>query len=107
MRAGTLRHRVTLQQAETVRDAYGGTSSQFVDVATVWGSLEAVSGREFFSAQQVQSEVTHKLTLRFCPDVTADMRVVFGAKVFGIEAVLPDNRQTRLVLMLKEASSEQ
>ena len=60
-----------------------------------------------FASQQVQSEVTHKVTIRFRPGVAADMRIVHGGKVFGIVAPLPDNRGTRLVLMCREVSYEQ
>lgn len=107
MRAGMLRHRVTLQRFQQGQDAYGGPVETWEDVATVWASLEAVSGREFFASQQVQSEVTHKVTIRFRPGVAADMRIVYGGRVFGIVAPLPDNRGTRLVLMCREVSYEQ
>ena len=90
MRAGSLRHRVTIQRYELAVDE----------------SVEAVSGREFFASQQVQSEVTHKVTIRFRPGVAADMRIVYGGRVFGIVAPLPDNRGTRLVLMCREVSCE-
>lgn len=109
MRAGSLRHRVMLQRQPVVVDDYGGAvkDAPWEDVATVWASLEAVSGREFFASQQVQSEVTHKITIRFRPGVAADMRIVYGGRVFGIVAPLPDNRGTRLVLMCREVSCGQ
>lgn len=109
MRAGSLRHRVTIQRYELAVDEYGAPlrRESWKDVATVWASVEAVSGREFFASQQVQSEVTHKVMIRFLPGVTADMRIVHGGRVFGIVAPLPDNRGTRLMLMCREASGEQ
>ena len=109
MRAGMLRHRVTIQRQEIVFGKFGAPLHDKVweNVATVWASLEAMSGREFFASQQVQSEVTHKVTIRFRPGVAADMRIVYGGRVFGIVAPLPDNRGTRLVLMCREVSCEQ
>ena len=109
MRAGMLRHRVTIQRQEIVFGKFGAPLHDKVweNVATVWASLEAMSGREFFASQQVQSEVTHKVTIRFRPGVAADMRIVHGGRVFGIVAPLPDNRGTRLVLMCREVSGEQ
>ena len=109
MRAGMLRHRVTIQRQELVFGKFGAPLHDKVweNVATVWASLEAMSGREFFASQQVQSEVTHKVTIRFRPGVAADMRIVHGGRVFGIVAPLPDNRGTRLVLMCREVSGEQ
>lgn len=109
MRAGTLRHRVTLQRCELVVGDYGAPLRRkpWKDVATVWASVEAVSGRDFFAARQEQSEVTHKVTIRYRDDVTGQMRILHGGKIFTIVAPLPDNRNTRLVLMCREASYEQ
>ena len=107
MRAGMLRHRVTLQRFQQGQDAYGGPVETWEDVATVWASLEAMSGREFFASQQAQSEVTQRIRIRYRADVTADMRVIHNGKVFNIVAPLPDNRGRELVLMCREVSSEQ
>ena len=109
MRAGTLRHRVTLQRYELVVDDYGAPlhGESWKDVATIWASVEAVNGRDFFAARQEQSEVTHKVTIRYRDDVTADMRILHSGKILGIVAPLPDNKGTRLVLMCREASYEQ
>lgn len=107
MRAGMLRHRVTLQRFQQGQDAYGGPVETWEDVATVWASLEAMSGREFFASQQAQSEVTQRIRIRYRPDVTADMRVIHNGKVFNIVAPLPDNRGRELVLMCREVICEQ
>ena len=57
MRAGMLRHRVTIQRYELVVDDYGAPlhRESWKDVATVWASVEAMSGRDFFAARQEQS----------------------------------------------------
>ena len=107
MRSGMLRHRVTLQRFQQGQDAYGGPVETWEDVAIVWASLEAMSGREFFASQQAQSEVTQRIRIRYRPDVTADMRVIHNGKVFNIVAPLPDNRGRELVLMCREVSNEQ
>ena len=54
MRSGMLRHRVTLQRFQQGQDAYGGPVETWEDVAIVWASLEAMSGREYFASQQTQ-----------------------------------------------------
>ena len=109
MRAGSLRHRVTIQRYELAVDEYGAPlrRESWKGVSTVWASVEAVSGREFFASQQAQSEVTQRIRIRYRPDVTADMRVIHNGKVFNIVAPLPDNRGRELVLMCREVSCEQ
>ena len=109
MRSGMLRHRVTLQKKIVAVDDYGAAigDAPWEDVATVWASLEAMSGREFFASQQAQSEVTQRIRIRYRAGVTADMRVIHNGKVFNIVAPLQDNRGRELVLMCREVSNEQ
>ena len=64
MNIGKLRHRITLlRQVNEVND-YGATAQTWKRVATVWADVRPLSGREYFSAQQVQSEVTTQIWLR-------------------------------------------
>ena len=109
MRAGMLRHRVTIQRQEIVFGKFGAPLHDKVweNVATVWASLEAMSGREFFASQQAQSEVTHRICMRYGRDGTAEVRFIHNGKVFNIVAPLPDNRGRELVLMCREVSCEQ
>ncbi|WP_395585520.1 head-tail adaptor protein, partial [Pseudomonas syringae group genomosp. 7] len=44
--SGTLRHRVLIQQQVTTRDSDGIEQTSWVDVATVWASVEPLSARE-------------------------------------------------------------
>lgn len=64
MNIGKLRHRITLlRQVNEVND-YGASTQTWKRVATVWADVRPLSGREYFSAQQVQSEVTTQIWLR-------------------------------------------
>jgi SPP1 family predicted phage head-tail adaptor len=71
MRAGDLRHRVKLQAASSTATAYGGNPNptSFADVVTRYASIEPMHGNELFQAQQVHAAVTHKITLRYDPEV--------------------------------------
>jgi SPP1 family predicted phage head-tail adaptor len=86
MQAGRLRHRVTIQQEAVIKGALGGQAKSWVDVVTVWEAVEPIRGREFFAAQQVNSEVTHRVTIRYRTGVTAKMRLVFQGRVLDISA---------------------
>lgn len=104
MGAGAMRHRVQIQAKTVTQDDHGGPVQTWKTVATVWASLEATSTREFFAAQQVQSEVTQRIRIRFRSDLSPDMRVLYKDRVFEIVGILPNNRQTQCVLMCKERS---
>lgn len=103
MRAGQLRHRVTIQAQTTTQDEYGQPVQTWSDVATVWASVEDLSGREFFAAQQIAAEVTTRVTIRYRAGIEPDMRVIAGGRTLDIRSVQdPDGRRRQLVLMCRE-----
>lgn len=103
MRIAKLRHRLTIQSLILSDDGYGGSDEVVSDVATVWGSIDPVKGGEYYKAQQVNSEVTHKATIRYRSDITAAMRISFGGRTFEILAVMdPEERHEILELLCKE-----
>lgn len=62
--AGALKHKLTIQ----LRDENGtsGASDPYhQDIATIRASIESLSGRELFLAQQVQSTADHVIRHRF------------------------------------------
>jgi len=104
IRAGELRHRVTIQQKSVTRNTLGEEVVTWQDVATVWADVQPLSGKEYFDAQQVNAEVTVRIRIRYRTGVKPEMRVVFGSRVFDIQAVINvDGRNQELQLMCKEA----
>jgi len=107
MRAGKLRHRVTIQQQTKTQDSTGSVIPSWSALATVWAAIEPLSGRELFSASQVQSSVTTRIRIRARDGITPKMRVLHGSTVFDIEAVLPDptkNREIHLMCINRGAA---
>lgn len=104
MNIGKLRHRITLlKQVNTVND-YGAAVTMWKNVATVWADVRPLSGREYFSAQQVQSEITTQIWLRHLDGIKPSMRVKLGKRFLEIVAVLnTQERNVSLQLMCKEA----
>ena len=78
MNIGKLRHRIILlKQVNEVND-YGASTQTWKRVATVWADVRPLSGREYFSAQQVQSEVTTQIWLRHIEGIKPTMRLSLG-----------------------------
>lgn len=91
MRAGKLLHRVKLQAFTTTVDPDTGYRDKaWVDVAELWAEVAPLSGREFLAAAATQSKVTARITIRHRAGVTNNHRILHGATVYNIEAVLPD-----------------
>lgn len=87
LKAGTLDQRVTIQTRTDVVDAMGGVSSSWAALATVWASVHPITGREFFSANQMMSGATVRIRMRRRSDVTPRMRVVHGSRTYDIQSV--------------------
>ncbi|MBD2781538.1 phage head closure protein [Xenorhabdus szentirmaii] len=106
MRAGRLRHRITLQKNESSRSPMGSVINKWVDIADVWAEVQPISGRELVASGAVLSEATVRIWLRYRDDITTTNRIVYqGAsthgKSFAIVAVIPDPKHTRLELLCK------
>ncbi len=109
MRAGTLRHSVEIQRASETREADGGITPKWRTIAHRYASIEPLKGREFWSAQQVNSAVTHKIKLRFLAGLLATdrIRMVHGGRIFNIAPPLDVmERRREMVIMASEAVSE-
>ena len=105
MRIGKLRHRVELQRQAENRDGYGQPIRSWATFATVWGSVEPLQGRELEHAKQITAETSHKITIRYQDSLNVENRVVYGDRIFDIEAILnPHERNEYLLLMCKEPS---
>jgi SPP1 family predicted phage head-tail adaptor len=107
--AGSLRHQIQIVVPSKVQGKAGGLVSAGATVlATVWASVEALSARELYAAQQMIAQVTHKVTIRYMEGIKAKMHVWFTgpegtARQFEIEAVSnPDERPHMLVLLCLE-----
>lgn len=103
--SGRLRHRVTLQTTSITRDAYGGETITWVDLATVWAECLPLSGREFLAARAEVAESLLKIRIRWRADVSTTTRAVWEGRVYDIEAALDTGgRHDELVLMCKEVA---
>ena len=103
MRAGRLRHRVTIETPNDEASTYGGPKHVWVPVATVWASVEPLQGREFMAARAANAETTHRVGMRYRGGVTAKQRINFDGRILEIESVMNrDERNAELQLMCKE-----
>lgn len=101
IRAGRLRHFVTIEQSVSQRTETGAERIAWVPIATnVPCGIESVSGREFFTANQEQRDVTARLVMRRFPGLTTKMRIVYGGAVYDIKAILPDPTQASHIQLM-------
>lgn len=100
IRAGKLNRRITIQNVGTTQDAIGEPVVSYTTFATVWASIEDLSGREFIAAGGTQNEAQTKIAIRYLAGVIPAMRVLHGATAYNIESVLGQDKKS-LLLMCK------
>lgn len=99
MNPGEFDQRVTLQSRSVVKDAYGQDTITWTTVAIVWAQVQALRGREFFAAAQVQQEQTVKVRIRYRSDVLTTWRLVWKGVNHDITGVIPVGRKEVLEIM--------
>ena|ERR1043166_7876409 len=86
--AGTLNRYVVIEQATETQNARGEAVPTWSTFATVFASIEPLSGRELFTAQQRVADVTHVVRLPYQPGVLPKMRLNYNGRLFNILTVL-------------------
>lgn len=76
MKAGDLRHPVTLQQKVMVLNEKGRRIPDWQDAAIVYAHKADVSGREFYAAHAVHAEDVVTFTIRWRPGIDTTWRLV-------------------------------
>ena len=105
MRAGKLRHRITIQELSITKDpdGYNEDIENWVDFKKVWAEIEPLKGKEYWAAKQVVGEVTGRMKIRYLEGVNEKMRVIYGSKTYDIEAVINvDEKNKEMQLLVKE-----
>ncbi len=103
MRAGRLRHRITLQIPSRVQNVIGEWSDSWNDWATIWASVEPNSGKRYFEAMQATSDVQGTVVIRYRTGVLPTMRILYGGRIFKIVTIIqPKENMRELHLLYKE-----
>lgn len=89
-----LKHRVSIQSKSDASDSQGGFTTSWATDATVWAAIQPMKGYEKFQAQQLQTPLSHKVTIRYRSGVTTAKRLLFGSRVLHIKEVINVNEDS-------------
>ena len=84
IKAGDLRHPLTLIRPDTTTGDHGRRSTVWTEVTTVYAAKQDVSGREFFAAHAVNAEDIVTFTIRWRDDIDTTWRVKHHSTTYGI-----------------------
>ena len=87
MKAGDLKHRITLRRAVTITDSRGNRIKSYTDIASVMAGMKDVSGRDLYAALGAQAEDLVTFSIRWREDLDASCRIVRGLETYEIKQV--------------------
>ena len=103
MRAGQLRHPVTIQTSAETVDAFGEPIQGWSSAITAWASIAPLSGQERLQGDQVIAECSHRVRMRHDTNIATTARLLFGSRVLEIvSAADVDERGAEMDLLCKE-----
>jgi len=91
---GRLNRRLVLEAPVETADGAGGVARSYATVTTLWALLEPASARGDVVGDRLGTTVTHRILIRFRPDVTTRHRFRSGARTFRIVAILEHDKRT-------------
>lgn len=105
MRAGKIRHRITVYKQTSGRSPTGAVlPSTWTAWIVLWASFEALSVKDKLTAQAAGSEVEARCMLRYRDDIKSNMQIEHRGIRYAIDGdPLPDADSGReyMTLMLK------
>lgn len=101
--ASTLRDRISIQACSRTTDAVGQPLQVWGEVFKAWANVRGTGGMEAIKAGAATSKVKASIRLRYRAGLNAGQRVVHGATVYNVLAVLPHSGSTKHVDLLCES----
>ena len=103
--AALLSERVTIEEKQTARDAYGAEMVAWVAVATVWAQVQPLSGREYVTMRAAQSDVSTRFRMRYRTGLTTAKRLVWRGVPHNILEVIDTDADRAVLEVLTSAES--
>ncbi len=84
-------HRVTIQQKNSIKNNFSEEVETWNDLlSSIYADVRNLSGKESKDSEQSQNFISISVRIRKRSAVNDDMRVLHGARILRILAILPD-----------------
>lgn len=93
--SGKLRHNVIWQNKVSTPDGGGGFTYTTSDFANTRAFIKPVSTNERFFAQRIESDITHKIYIRYRTDLSPAMRIRYGDRYFQVKGLMNIEEQNK------------
>ena len=99
---GQLKERLVIQQQIITTDAGGGQQNTWQDLpenAVIWAALKPKKAEERYAFQQIGQAQTHLVKIRYRADMTANLRLRKGTRIFAILSVYDQDENGRYLYL--------
>lgn len=89
MNIGMLKHKVTIQRYSEYEDENHISKEGWIDLKTVWCSMNNLYGKEYWEAKQYDAENTVEFIVRYnaCKDLSVKDRLKKADRLFNITSI--------------------
>jgi len=105
---GEMQTKLVYQSESSAPDALGQPIKTWVDVFECWAAVRPLSAKELYYGQSTRSETTHRIAIRWRPEVNAKGRFVVSnnrGRVFKIFSVVnSDEAREELIILAAEST---
>ncbi|ADU30361.1 phage head closure protein [Evansella cellulosilytica] len=92
MNSGKLNRPISIKEEQSISDGGGGQTTQDVLIVDkTWGNIATLSGREQWQAQQMEAQVSHKVTIRYRNGIKRTQFVLYKERKFEIQYIFNPN----------------
>ena len=103
MNADELNERINIEVNQPIQNTDGSRIDNWISQSTIWAAYEAKSGKEFFSALKINSEVNAVFRIRYRAGITNKMRITMKGRKFDILFINDSNKtKGELILACRE-----
>lgn len=104
MRSSSLRHLVSFQEDTGTKNSIGEITESWASLTPQeWVQIIPLKGEEKYQSKSLNTEVNHKIRLRYRDDLDTKMKIVYGTRVFEIDSIInPFERNRELQIMATE-----
>lgn len=84
---GELRERIAVQRVSNTRDAIGGLTESWSEIASVYAKVEPANAREQFVREQVNASGDWTVYTRYLTDILPADRIVWRSRTFQVVGI--------------------
>ncbi|HWB00591.1 MAG TPA: phage head closure protein [Pirellulales bacterium] len=106
---GDMNKRVRIYAPPTSADTVNQSDASNPDMtgwtlaATRWAYVAPASGTAFVASEQVRNQTSHKIVMRYYPDLSPQYRLILGSRVFNVlSAIDEEERKIRHTVLAQE-----